>query len=230
MSCAVLVYGVAKGRGPIPAPTSVCRAPHIEIKKRPSGAFSPFLRRGAPKLQSSAERTPQRPSGSSHASGRGGWVPKPYGGVTTPKALFFGAPPHFFGQDQRNGVDSQHQPKVQQDKSASSSQPKPTPGRGWNPAPTRGSDERGGVGGGRREGSSRTPTPTGPCGTGRVLRFCGARVTARGIVKAPPVRAAFSTFHLKYTNPEPLFSGYPSVQASAPQSGQVFPAARSSSM
>ena len=50
------------------------------------------------------------------------------------------------------------------------------------------------------------------------------------MVKTPPVRAAFSTFHLKYTNPEPLFSGYPSVQASAPQSGQVFPAARSSSM
>ena len=57
-----------------------------------------------------------------------------------------------------------------------------------------------------------------------------ARVTTREIVKTPPVRAAFSTFHLKYTNPEPLFSGYPSVQASAPQSGQVFPAARSSSM
>ena len=108
MSCTVLVYGVAKGRGPIPAPTSVYHAPHIEIKKRPSGAFSPFPRRGAPKLQSSAERTPQRPSGSSHASGRGGWVPKPYGGVTTPKALFFGAPPRFFGQDQRNGVDKQH--------------------------------------------------------------------------------------------------------------------------
>ncbi len=69
-----------------------------------------------------------------------------------------------------------------------------------------------------------------PYGTGRVLRFCGARVAARGMVKTPPVRAAFSAFHLKYTNPEPLFSGYPSVQASAPQSGQVFPAARSSSM
>ena len=114
-----------KGAGSHPRPTSVYHAPHIEIKKRPSGAFSPFPRRGAPKLQSSAERTPQRPSGSSHASGRGGWVPKPYGGVTTPIAFFFGAPPHFFGQDQRNGVDSQHQPKVQQDKSASSSNPPP---------------------------------------------------------------------------------------------------------
>ena len=60
-----------------------------------------------------------------------------------------------------------------------------------------------------------------------VLRRAGA---AWEMVKTPPVRAAFSTFHLKYTNPEPLFSGYPSVQASAPQSGQVFPAARSSSM
>src|SRR5699024_2933168 len=80
-------------------------------KKRPSGAFSPFPRRGAPKLQSSAERTPQRPSGSSHASGRGGWVPKPHGGATTPKALFFGAPPRFFGQDQRNGVEQAAQRK-----------------------------------------------------------------------------------------------------------------------
>ncbi len=33
-------------------------------------------------------------------------------------------------------------------------------GRGWNPAPTRGLAERGEVGGGRRQGSSRTPTPT----------------------------------------------------------------------
>ena len=43
-------------------------------------------------------------------------------------------------------------------------------GRGWDPAPTRGLEERGEVGGGRRKGSSRTPTPTGPCGTGRVPR------------------------------------------------------------
>ena len=48
-------------------------------------------------------------------------------------------------------------------------------GRGWNPAPTRGLEERGKAGGGRREGSSGTPTPTGPCGTGRVPRdFPGA--------------------------------------------------------
>src|SRR5699024_12451103 len=43
-------------------------------------------------------------------------------------------------------------------------------GRGWTPAPTRGLEERCEVGGGRRKGSSRTPTPTGPCGTGRVPR------------------------------------------------------------
>ena len=133
MSCTVLVYGVAKGRGPIPARTSVYHTPHIEIKKRPSGAFSPFPRRGAPKLQSSAERTPQRPSGSSHASGRGGWVPKPYGGVTTPKALFFGAPPRFFGQDQRNGVETAAQGKAQQDKTASSTHPQPPGGDGTQP-------------------------------------------------------------------------------------------------
>ena len=74
----------------------------------------------------------------------------------------------------------------------------------------------------------------------RPLRVPAERAACHGIfrvpdaawemVKTPPIRAALSTFHLKYTNPEPLFSGYPSVQASAPQSGQVFPAARSSSM
>ena len=202
MSCTVLVYGVAKGRGPIPAPTSVYHAPHIEIKKRPSGAFSPFLRRGAPKLQSSAERTPQRPSGSSHASGRGGWVPKPHGGATTPSAFLWGSTPFLWARPKKWG------------------------GIGSTNVKTRKTI--------RRVPPSQNPPPGGdgtpPLQGGRVLRFCGARVTARGIVKAPPVRAAFSTFHLKYTNPEPLFSGYPSVQASAPQSGQVFPAARSSSM
>ncbi len=62
----------------------------------------------------------------------------------------------------------------------------------------------------------------------RPLRVPAERAACHGIFRVPD--AAFSTFHLKYTNPEPLFSGYPSVQASAPQSGQVFPAARSSSM
>ena len=38
------------------------------------------------------------------------------------------------------------------------------------PRPYRGLEERGEVGGGRTLGSSRTPTPTGPCGTGRVPR------------------------------------------------------------
>ena len=103
MSCTVLVYGIAKGRGPIPAPTSVYHAPHIEIKKRPSGAFSPFLRRGAPKLQSSAERTPQRPSGSSHASGRGGRVPKPHGGATTPSAFLWGSTPFLWARPKKWG-------------------------------------------------------------------------------------------------------------------------------
>ena len=39
MSCTVLVYGVAKGRGPIPARTSVYHTPHIEIKNAPPGRF-----------------------------------------------------------------------------------------------------------------------------------------------------------------------------------------------
>ena len=229
MSCTVLVYGVAKGRGSIPARTSVCRVPHIEIKNAPPGRF--HHSRGAERPNCNRPR-------SGHLSGRVA-APTRVGeaggsrnltGASPPQAFFFGAPPRFFGQDQRNGVESQHQPKVQQDKSASSAQPKPTPGRGWNPAPTRGSEERGGAGGGRRKGPSRTPTPTGPCGTAACHGIFRVPDAAREIVKAPPVRAAFSTFHLKYTNPEPLFSGYPSVQASAPQSGQVFPAARSSSM
>ena len=103
MSCTVLVYGVANGRGSIPARTSVCHTPHIEIKKRPSGAFSPFLRRGAPKLQSSAERTPQRPSGTSHASGRGGRVPKPHGGATTPSAFLWGSTPFLWARPKKWG-------------------------------------------------------------------------------------------------------------------------------
>ena len=77
-----------------------------------------------------------------------------------PKRFSLGLHPVSLGKTKEMGWNRQHQPKVQQDKSASSSQPKPTPGRGWNPAPTRGSEERGGAGGGRRKGSSRTPTPT----------------------------------------------------------------------
>ena len=39
-------------------------------------------------------------------------------------------------QDQRNGVDKQHKVKTTNSNTASSAQPKPTPGRGWSPAPT----------------------------------------------------------------------------------------------
>ena len=122
MSCAVLVYGVAKGRGSIPARTSVCRVPHIEIKNAPPGRF--HHSRGAERPNCNRPR-------SGHLSGRVA-APTRVGeaggsrnltGAPPPQALFFGAPPRFFGQDQRNGVESQHQPKVQQDKSASSSNP-----------------------------------------------------------------------------------------------------------
>ena len=37
-----------------------------------------------------------------------------------PKAPFFGAPPRFFGQDQRNGVEQQHKAKPTASKTASS--------------------------------------------------------------------------------------------------------------
>ena len=230
MSCTVLVYGVAKGRGPIPARTSVYHAPHIEIKKRPSGAFSPFLRRGAPKLQSSAERTPQRPSGSSHASGRGGWVPKPHGGVTTPSVFLWGSTPFLWARPKKwGGICSTRQNQPTAKRRVPPSQT-PPPGGDGTP-PLRGG-RRSVVGLAVDEGKGRRGR--------RPLRVPAERAACHGIsrapdaawemVKTPPERAAFSTFHLKYTNPEPLFSGYPSVQASAPQSGQVFPAARSSSM
>ena len=47
-----------------------------------------------------------------------------------PKAFFFGAPPRFFGQDQRNGVEHAAQPKAQQNKTASSSNATPTKEKG----------------------------------------------------------------------------------------------------
>ena len=49
-----------------------------------------------------------------------------------PKAFFFGAPPRFFGQDQRNGVEQQHKVKPTASKTASSSKHK-TQGRGGTP-------------------------------------------------------------------------------------------------
>ena len=107
MSCTVLVYGVAKGRGPIPARTSVCRVPHIEIKNAPPGRFHHSC---------GAERPNCNRPRSGHLSGRVA-APTRVGeaggsrnltGAPPPQALFFGAPPRFFGQDQRNGVDKQH--------------------------------------------------------------------------------------------------------------------------
>ena len=52
-----------------------------------------------------------------------------------PKAFFFGAPPRFFGQDQRNGVEQAAQGKDNQKQNGEFLQP-PKPGRTWNPAPT----------------------------------------------------------------------------------------------
>ena len=82
-------------------------------------------------------------------------------GAPPPQKRFsLGLHPVSLGKTKEMGWNRQHQRKVQQDKTASSAQPNPTPGRRWNPAPTRGFEERGEVGGGRRKGSSRTPTPT----------------------------------------------------------------------
>ena len=59
--------------------------------------------------------------------GEARWVPKPHG-APPPQAPFFGAPPRFFGQDQRNGVDCCTNVKTTNSKTASSAQPNPTRG------------------------------------------------------------------------------------------------------
>ena len=132
MSCTVLVYGVAKGRGPIPARTSVYHTPHIEIKNAPPGRF--HHSRGAERPNCNRPR-------SGHLSGRVA-APTRVGeaggsrnltGAPPPQALFFGAPPRFFGQDQRNGVDKQHKVKTTNSNTASSAQPKPTPRAVFSP-------------------------------------------------------------------------------------------------
>ena len=74
-------------------------------KKRPSRAFSQLPRRGAPKLQSVRRADTLAAEWVLRASGRGGRGCQPYGGAEAQKAHFFGAPPRFFGQDQRNGVE-----------------------------------------------------------------------------------------------------------------------------
>ena len=53
-----------------------------------------------------------------------------------PKRLSLGLHPVSLGKHQRNGVDRQRKLKTTANKTASSAQPKPTPGRRWNPAPT----------------------------------------------------------------------------------------------
>ena len=52
------------------------------------------------------------------------------------KRLSLGLHPVSLGKHQRNGGESQHNVKITANKTASSAQPKPTPGRRWNPAPT----------------------------------------------------------------------------------------------
>ena len=50
------------------------------------------------------------------------------------KAFFFGAPPRFFGQDQRNGVESQHNVKITANKTASSFNPPPRESSDFSPS------------------------------------------------------------------------------------------------
>ena len=228
MSCTVLVYGVANGRGSIPARTSVCHTPHIEIKNAPPGRF--HHSRGAERPNCNRPR-------SGHLSGRvapptrvgeAGGSRNLTGAPPPQKRFSLGLHPVSLGKTKEMGWISSTNVKKRSNKTASSSNPPP----GGDVTPPLRGGRRNVVGLAVDEGKGRRGR--------RPLRVPAGRAVCHGIsrapdaawemVKTPPVRAAFSTFHLKYTNPEPLFSGYPSVQASAPQSGQVFPAARSSSM
>ena len=97
-------------------------------KKRPSGAFSQLPRRGAPKLQSVRRADTLAAEWVLRASGRGGRGCQPYGGAEAQKAHFFGAPPHFFGLAQRNGVDKQYNVKPNQQQTGELLQAKLPPG------------------------------------------------------------------------------------------------------
>ena len=230
MSCTVLVYGVANGRGPIPARTSVYHTPHIEIKNAPPGRFHHSC---------GAERPNCNRPRSGHLSGRvaaptrvgeAGGSRNLTGASPRQKRFSLGLHPVSLGKTKEMGWNRQHNLKSSRTNRRVPPSQNPPPGGDGTP-PLRGG-RRNVVGLAVDEGKGRRGR--------RPLRVPAGRAACHGIfrvpdaawemVKTPPVRAAFSTFHLKYTNPEPLFSGYPSVQASAPQSGQVFPAARSSSM
>src|SRR5699024_4006265 len=81
-------------------------------------------------------------------------------GALPPQALFFGAPPRFFGQDQRNGVDRQRKVKTTANKTASSSNPPPG-GAGTPPLQACRAFSRFDLPRGKQTcGTSRTPSPT----------------------------------------------------------------------
>ncbi len=135
------------GRGPTPAPTYDDRqrtgvayffAPRIQIKNAaPRAAFSPFC---ATAMRIAIKNAPAGRFHSSRgadtlaaewvlrASGRGGRGCQPYGGAEAQKTHFFGAPPHFFGRDQRNGVDKQYNVKPNQQQTGELLQAKLPPG------------------------------------------------------------------------------------------------------
>ena len=135
------------GRGPTPAPTYDDRqrtgvayffAPRIQIiNAAPRAAFSPFC---ATAMRIAIKNAPAGRFHSSRgadtlaaewvlrASGRGGRGCQPYGGAEAQKAHFFGAPPRFFWQGQRNGVDKQHNVKPNQQQTGELLQAKLPPG------------------------------------------------------------------------------------------------------
>mgnify|MGYP000841903099 CR=1 FL=1 len=70
------------------------------------------------------------------ASGRGGRGRNVGASVPAQKRFSLGLHPVSLGKTKEMGWNRQHKVKTTNSKTASSAQPKPTPGRGWNPAPT----------------------------------------------------------------------------------------------
>ena len=133
MSCAVLVYGVAKGRGSIPARTSVYHTPHIEIKNAPPGRFHHSC---------GAERPNCNRPRSGHLSGRVA-APTRVGEAGGSRNLTGAPPPHkrfslglhpvSLGKTKEMGWNWQTKIKTTNSKTASSSHPKNPGGPGTPP-------------------------------------------------------------------------------------------------
>ena len=189
MSCTVLVYGVAKGRGPIPARTSVYHAPHIEIKKRPSGAFSPFLRRGAPKLQSVREADTLAAEWQLPREWERRVGPETSRGRHHPKRFSLGLHPVSLGKTKEMGWNRQHNLKSSRTNRRVPPSQNPPPGGDGTP-PLRGG-RRSVVGLAVDEGKGRRGRRPLRVPAGRAVchGISRVRVATWEMVKTPPVAA-----------------------------------------